>query len=247
MTTQPKRNVVTTETSSMARKGFKTFPKLASNETVCFTFLGQIKDFDTSIQGQNEPYMEEISYYFDETSRSYFKFASSVSDEIMNAVKAKPSVKESKKTLAVVFKYQIDNKKAITGMDGCFIISLGSDKMKALKEIKDTKVLDNEKWSLHDVDFIATCTDDKFQKWTINPRETKKFNVLEDSDKQEYVSEAIRMINEDFPNINGRQLDDAALIEKFALDMQDDEDQVNPMAASEFSGIKKTASNPFKK
>ena len=253
-TSQPKRKIVTTETSSMTKKGFKTFPKLRMDDITVITFIGQIKDIDSSLTDiQNDPYMEEIEYYYDDTSRSYFKIGENVSAEIKARVKAKSGVKLQKKTLAVALEYEMDPKtKQIKNVKDCFILSLGADKMKAFKEIKDNERLDNPSWSLYDVDYTIKCTDEQFQKWLITPRKAKAFSTIEDQAmKKEILDEALRMIDEDFLSINGKVLDDAALIEKFCLDI-DSEEEVNPMASGsegeEFSSIKKSTGNsPFAK
>lgn len=243
---------VSSATSSQTKSGnFPTLPKLKKNDSIQISFLTQTKDFDpNSIFGNDPTRVEYISYY-DEISKSSFRIATSVSEATKNIVLAKNSVKESKKTAAIVVMYDVNSAKQITGIEGVYILQMASDKMKAFAEIESTERMDTPSFSLFDVDYYIKCEDDKYQKWSIIARKIKAFTKFDASIQKECNEKARELIKNYFHKLGGKELDEADLIEKFALDISDDDVvSINPMAKSseedEFSHLKQ-AKSPFEK
>ena len=241
---------VSSQTSSLAKKDNLYFPKLGKGETAQITFLTKIKDFDPkNIFGEDPARMDYVSFY-DDVSKSGFRISESVSETIRNQVLSKKSIKETKRTAAVFLIYKTDDNKKIVGFQDLYILQMGSDKMKTFSEIEETERMDNPKFSLHDIDYMVKCEDPQYNKWIITAKKTKAFDNFPEDVRKELYEKARVIVREQFPRLGGKELDEAELIEKFALDIgEDDSMDVNPMAQSsedDFSHLKSN-STPFNK
>jgi len=239
---------VSTSTSSQINKGFPTMRSLKKDESIAFTFLCQQKEFVKNGDFPNDPVFVEMESCYDETTKSYFKFSDSVDPALKAKILKIKSVKLSKKTLAVILEYKIGPKKEIVNINDLFIIRMGSDKLKTLMDIEENERISNPNFSLFDVDYSVRCDDETYQKWAITPRKDKAFSKMDEDAKKDLITRAHAMINDIFPKIGGKVLDDEELMEKFGLESEDDAD-INPMQQSanggEFANLKAPAKNPF--
>ena len=219
-------NFVTASTSLKSDNKSQKFPQLKKDEKTVITFLGQIKDFEPKSANGNDVAFFDTEYYFDETTKSYFKFASNVSDKIKNKITSKPSVKKSVKRLAAVLQYTTESKNGfkVTGINDLFILPMGKDKSDFFTNLNvGNKEEFGEDWSLFDCDFKVTCgnstEDEKYQKWSLLPTAKKAFNSLKEEEQAEWIKKAKNMISTQFKTMFGKELEEEELIEKFALDM----------------------------
>lgn len=242
---------VSSQTSTLAKKDNMYFPKLGKGETSQITFLGKIEDFDPKNPFGKDPARMDYTSFYDDVSKSGFRIAESVSEEVRNAVLSKKSIKETKRTAAVVLMYTTDGSKNITGFQDLYVLQMGSDKMKTFAEIEETERMDNAKFSLHDIDYLVKCDDPQYNKWLITAKKTKAFNKFPEDVQKELYEKAKTMIREQFPRLGGKELDEAELIEKFGLDIEDDSVGINPMASQssddDFSHLASSKPSPFKK
>lgn len=226
---------VTAETSTLSKKPSFKFPLLKQDEKTVITFLTQIKDFDTSAPNGNETPWLEREWYYDETSKTTFRFASDVSPKIRDRISGKTSVKKQAKTLALCLQYTTEpNSHKITGVGNVYVLLLPQTKSKELKEIWEANREEGIAENLFDVDFKITCEKEKFQDWKVSSTKQKAFNNLDASVKADLTKRAKDIFETKLDFIIGKELDEDTLIEKFALDSDSytTSSKVNPMSGN---------------
>ncbi len=223
-------NFVTAETSNFSKKPSFKFPKLKQGEKTVITFLTQLKDFGNS-ESLETPWLEVV-YYYDDTSKSNFRFASDVSDSIKNRILSKPSVKEFKRTLATILQYTLEpnNKWKVNGINQVYFIILPQEKSKKIKDLGEALKEDGVSDTIYGVDFRIECVEENFAKWEILSSKAKAFNSLDESVRHDLTKQALDLWETKIDYVIGKELDEDSLIEKFALDAENySTKKINPM------------------
>jgi hypothetical protein len=211
-------NFVTPETSTQITSN-KRF-NLKKDDTVMISFVPQVKDINpNNLKEAEHPAFVEINNYYDEISKSYFRFAPNVNDSIKDKVLKKESVKEVKKTLSIVIMYELSNGK-VTGIKDLYTYLITPSKYKQFKETGDAKKLDDENFTLYKADYRITCTDENFAKWTINATNSKTLDKFPEADRKLWIEKAKTMFINEYTRSLGKELTDSDLIEKFGLDIE---------------------------
>lgn len=242
-------NFVTPKTSTQITSSKKF--TLRKDETAMVTFLPQVKDLQPNHADAEHPAFVEIFRYYDENSKSYFRFAPSVSDAIKTKIINKQFVKEDKKTLSVILQYELNQGKVV-GVKDLFILLMSSHRFKQFKGIEETRQIDDETFTLYKADFRITCEEEQYHKWQITATNSKALDKFPNAEDRKYwIEKAKTMFKSEYDRVIGKELDEVELIEKFALDVQDmnkSTGRANPMSGAiedEDVDFGNLASKPF--